>query len=117
MLRRSAASSNLRGVQLRADPLGVTEDDLCLAVVDYSMRHTVRSIRSYMSAIQALWDEEEIGQLPRGARYLATVAGLNRLLGAADVVVRSRAVSVQEILTIIDSLDPVAQRTAGLFCK
>jgi hypothetical protein len=88
------------------DPLGLTEDDLCVCVVDFALGHTVRSVLSYVSAIQNLWDSEGKGPLPRGSAYLLTCRGLRRLLGTADVVVRTRALSLTELRSIIDTLDP-----------
>jgi hypothetical protein len=88
------------------DPLGLTEDDLCSAAIHFAMQHTVRSVRSYVSAIQHLWNEHGAGELPRGPAYLLTLKGLTRLLGAADVVVRTRAISVVELKTIVEGLDP-----------
>jgi hypothetical protein len=91
---------------LGRDPLNLSEDDLCMVIVLFAMTHTVRSVASFVSAIQNLWTEQGRGELPRGAAYKLTRRGLERLLGPADVVVRTRAVSVSELKSIVDSLDP-----------
>lgn len=88
------------------DPLAITEHDLCEAVVHFAMQHTVRSVASYVSAIQNLWMEAGLGDLPRGPAYQLTRRGLERLLGPADVVVRTRAISVAELKAIVDALNP-----------
>ena len=87
------------------DPLAITEEGLCSAAVHYAMQHSVRSVRSYMSAVQHLWTEHGVGPLPRGPAYLLTTRGLTRLLGAADVVVRSRSISAAELKRMVDQLD------------
>jgi hypothetical protein len=87
------------------DPWCITEDDLSLAVVFFAMNHTCRSVPSYLSAIQNLWTTEGLGPLPRGVALKHTVKGLIRILGSADVVIRTKALLVEELKCIIDSLD------------
>ena len=82
-----------------------TEDDLCMAAVYYAMGHTVTSVKSYMSAVQNLFDMQGAGPLPRGPGYILATRGLRRLLGPADCVEHTRAVSVAEMLCILLSLD------------
>ena len=83
----------------------MTEDDLCLAAVHFTTGHTVKSLRSYMSAVQNLWHDQGLGELPRGRAFQMTVKGLERLLGIADVVIRTKALAVTELKQLIDSLD------------
>ena len=87
------------------DPWQVTEDDLCLAAVYFCTNHTVQSVRSYFSAVQHLWTAHGVGPLPRNTAYTQTLKGLDRLLGTADVVIRSKALAPQELQKIIASLD------------
>jgi hypothetical protein len=87
------------------DPWSISEEDLSLAVVFFATGHTSKSVPAYLSAIQNLWTNEGLGALPRGVALRRTVKGLNRLLGTADVVVRTKALEVQELKDIIDSLD------------
>jgi len=87
------------------DPLLVSEEELCKVVAHFALGHTVVSVPGYLSAIQDLYNGAGAGQLPRGQRFVMFVKGLNRLLGAADVVVRTRALGVHELEAILQSLD------------
>lgn len=62
------------------DPWAVNEDDLCLAAVYFTTDHTVKSVPSYFSAVQNLWDAHGLGELPRGPGFHLTMKGLHRLL-------------------------------------
>ena len=87
------------------DPLAPSEDDLALAAVHFAMGHTVNSVKSYMSAIQNLLDMHGAGPLPRGPGFVLACRGLRRLLGPADCVERTRALSAKELKKILRSLD------------
>lgn len=54
---------------LELDPFALTEEQLCLAVVHFSLGHTSNSVPQYMSAVLNLYDGEDAGKLPRGASY------------------------------------------------
>lgn len=86
-------------------PLSPSEEELALAVVFFTMGHTVNSVRSYLSAVQNLFDMQGAGPLPRGPGFVLTCRGLRRLLGPADVVDRTRALSLEELRRILRSLD------------
>ena len=87
------------------DPLTVSEDELSMAAAHYVMGHTVKSVDSYMSALQDMYNNAGAGPLPRGPKYLHFVRGLKRLLGAADEVVRTKALGIEELQAILGSLD------------
>jgi hypothetical protein len=87
------------------DPLAPSEDDLALAAVCFTMGHTVNSVKSYMSAVQNLFDMHGAGPLPRGPGFVLACRGLRRLLGPADSVERTRALSAAELKRILRSLD------------
>ena len=99
------------------DPWRVTEDDLCLAAVHFCTGHTVRSARSYFSAIQNLWTAHGVGTLPRNNAYTQTIQGLDRLLGTADVVIRSKALAPGELIQMIEALDPLLPVDVVFACE
>ena len=74
-------------------------------VAHFVMGHTVNSVPSYLSALQNLFSTAGAGPLPRGPKFLLFLRGLRRLLGPSDEVVRTRALSVQELEAILASLD------------
>jgi hypothetical protein len=88
------------------DPFTVSELELCLAVGYFAMGHTVSSVPSYLSALQNLYDNNGAGPLPRGPRFHRFHSGLRRLLGTADAVVRTRAITMEDLTRICSSLDP-----------
>jgi hypothetical protein len=87
------------------DPLDLHEDGLAMVVIHFAMGHTVSSVPSYLSAIQNFYDVHGGGKLPRGPAFVLTYRGLRRLLGPADTVVRTKAVSMEELRAIVLSLD------------
>ena len=95
----------------------MTEDDLCLAAVYFATGHTVQSVKSYFSAIQNLWHDQGLGELPRGPAYHMTLKGLDRLLGIADVVIRSKALAVTELHSLIAALDPACPTDVVFACE
>ena len=88
------------------DPFTASELELCLAVGYFAMGHTVTSVPSYLSALQNLYDNNGAGPLPRGPRFHRFHSGLKRLLGTADAVVRTRAITMEDLARICGSLDP-----------
>ena len=88
------------------DPLTVSELELCLAVTYYATGHTVNSVPPYLSALQNLYDNNGAGPLPRGPRFHCFHRGLKRMLGSADVVVHTRAITMEDLARICTSLDP-----------
>ena len=87
------------------DPLAPSEDDLALAAVYFAMGHTVNSVKSYMSAVQNMFDMHGAGPLPREPGFVLACRGLRRLLGPADCVEQTRALSAAEVKKILRSLD------------
>jgi hypothetical protein len=87
------------------DPLTVDEEELALVVAYFAMGHTTGSVPSYLSALQNLFDTAGGGPLPRGGTFIPFVKGLNRLLGPADQVVRTRALMWEELEGILSSLN------------
>ena len=87
------------------DPLSVSEEELCMAVVHFATGHTTKSVRPYLSALQKMFDRNGAGPLPRGPRFLLFVKGLNRLLGSADTVVRTRALTMEDLHKLLASVD------------
>ena len=75
-----------------------------MAAAHYTMGHTVNSVDSYMSALQDMYNTAGVGPLPRGPKYKLFKRGLVRLLGAADEVVSTKALGMQELVTILQSL-------------
>lgn len=88
------------------DPFTASELELCLVVGYVAMRHTVTSVPSYLSALQNLYDNNRAGPLPRGPRFHRFHNGLRRLLGTADAVVRTCAITMEDLAKICDSLHP-----------
>ena len=99
------------------DPWTVTEDDLCLAAVHFTTGHTVKSLRSYFSAVQNLWTDQGLGALPRGNAFQMTIKGLDRLLGIADVVIRTKALAVSELKQLVQALDPDCPKDIVFACE
>jgi hypothetical protein len=89
----------------KIEPFLLSENDLCMAISHFSLQHTVNSVPSYVSAIQKLFNETASGPLPRSFAYYSTIRGLRRLLGPADEVVRTTAISLPELALIIRSLN------------
>jgi hypothetical protein len=89
----------------KLDPLAITEEQLCMVVVHFALTHTTKSVKSYLSAVQKMYDYADRGPLPRGVKYTIFNKGLERLLGQADVLVRTRALSLDEVLDILQALD------------
>ena len=87
------------------DPLDLNEDDLAKVVCHFAMGHTVTSVSPYLSAIQNFYDVHGSGKLRKDAAFVLTCRGLRRLLGPADSVVRTKAVSMEELRAIVVSLD------------
>jgi hypothetical protein len=87
------------------DPLFLSEFELAMAVLHFAMGHTVKSVPPYLSALQYLYDEVGAGPLPRGPFFISFLRGLNRLLSASDEVVRTRAITIEDLATIVRSLD------------
>jgi phage gp46-like protein len=87
------------------DPLCLTEEELCMVGVYFSMGHTVSSLDSFMSAVQSLYNDAGAGELPRTAKFLLFKRGIKRLLGPADEVVPTKALGVEELGDILGSLD------------
>ena len=88
------------------EPLDVTELELCSAVAHFAMGHTVNSVPPYLSALQNRYDSNGAGPLPRGPRFLRFHSGLRRLLETSDVVVHTRALTLNDVARICGSLDP-----------
>ena len=87
------------------EPLAVSEEELCMVAAHFTLGHTSKSVRSYMSALQKLYTDAGAGPLPRGPKFLLFLKGLTRLFGPADEVVRTRALDVSELRSILASLD------------
>ena len=88
------------------DPLAITAEQLSECIVHFAMGHTVNSVGSYLSALQNFYDCHGAGKLPKSAEFYMVVKGLKRMLGAADVVVRAKAVSLELVSRVVTSLDP-----------
>jgi hypothetical protein len=69
------------------------------------MGHTVNSVKPYMSAVQNMFDMHGAGPLPRGPGFVLTCRGLRRLLGPADCVEKTRALSAAQVKKILRSLN------------
>ena len=87
------------------DPVSLTEDELCMVGAYFAMGHTVHSLDSYMSALQSFYNDEGAGELPRAAKFALFKKGIKRLLGAADEVVPTKALGVEELHAMLCSLD------------
>jgi hypothetical protein len=98
----------------KLEPYAVSETELCMAVGHFALTRSVNSADSYMSAVQNLWDAVGAGPLPRGPRYHLFIRGLKRLLGAADAVQHTRALSVDDLRLIVSSLDPSSPEDCGM---
>ena len=92
----------------RVDPLALSAEQLSECVVHFAMGHTVNSVASYLSALQNFYDCHGAGKLPKSAEFYMVLKGLKRMLGAADVVVRAKAVSLEDVMHVVGSLDPAA---------
>lgn len=86
------------------EPLLLVEPELCRVVAHFTLGHTVNSVPSFLSAVQNLWDVAGAGKLPRGPVFKLFLRGLQRLLGAADEVVRIRALEFPHVIKIIAAL-------------
>ena len=89
-----------------ADPLSVSSEQLSECVVHFAMGHTVTSVGSFLSAVQNFYDSHGAGKLPRSADFHMVVKGLRRMLSTADVVVRAKAVSLDDVFRLVSALDP-----------
>ena len=87
------------------DPLTVSEDELCKAAAYFTLGHTVNSMDGFMSALQDMYTTAGVGPLPRGPKFKLFRRGLMRLFGAADEVVRTRALGMDELVRILKSLN------------
>ena len=87
------------------DPLTVSEDELCKAAAYFTLGHTVNSVDGYMSALQDMYTTAGVGPLPRGPKFKLFKRGLMRLFCAADEVIRTRALGIEELVLILKSLD------------
>lgn len=74
-------------------------------VAHFTLGHTVKSVPSYLSALQNLFDTAGAGPLPRGPKFLLFLKGLMRLFGPSDEVVRTRALGLDDLSLILGSLD------------
>jgi hypothetical protein len=88
------------------EPLAVDEEELCMVVVHFVLGHTVTSTRSFLSALQKLFDNSGAGALPRSPGFNVFLRGIIRLFGPSDEVVRTRALGVEELHRILSALDP-----------
>ena len=76
-----------------------------MAIVFFTMGHSVTTVDSYVSALNNLYNLSGVGDLPRGAAYYQCAKGLKRLLGPADPVVRTRALELEGLGTILASIN------------
>ncbi len=81
--------------------------------VYFAMGHTVHSVDSFMSAVQSLYNDAGVGELPRSARFLLFKRGLKRLLGPADEPAPTVALAVDELERILLSLDRMLPKTCA----
>lgn len=88
------------------DPLTLSGSDLAEAVAYFALGHTSVSIPSYLSALQNLYDQHGAGPLPRGPAFLLAIRGLRRILGPADTVVRTKALSLEDLSRLVAALSP-----------
>ena len=71
----------------------------------FALGHTTTSIPSYLSALQNLYDSQGAGPLPRGPSFLLAMRGLRRIFAAADTVVQTRAINMDDLRALLESLD------------
>jgi hypothetical protein len=71
----------------------------------FTLGHTVTSVPSYLSAIQHYWTAADAGPLPKGPAFKLFHRGLKRVFGTSDEVVRTTAISVEDLSTICSKLD------------
>lgn len=87
------------------EPFLLTEEQLCMVAVFFCLGHTVKSLPSFMSAVQNLFLEAGAGPLPRSFAFHSTLRGMRRLLGAADEVVRTSSLSLDDIRRVLEAVD------------
>ena len=88
------------------EPFTISEEELCCAAAHYVLSHTVNTLGGYMSAVANLYLESGAqDDLPRGRKFMHFVKGIKRLLGAADEVVRTRALGLEQLSTILEALN------------
>jgi hypothetical protein len=99
------------------DPYTLSEEELCMAVAHFALGHTVTTVGQYLSAIQNMWTSAGAGPLPRGQRFSRFIKGLHRLLDAADTVVPTRPISIDDLKHLIKSLDPAYAQNCSFACQ
>lgn len=87
------------------DPLGLSEDQLCMLAMHFVLHNTIASVAGYMSALQHYYNIHAAGKLPRGPAFMLFMQGLKRLFAAADTVVRAKAITVPDLLAVVRSVD------------
>jgi hypothetical protein len=92
-------------VAFQFEPLALEEEELCMLVLHFVFTHTVHSARSFLSGIQSLWTSAGAGPLPRGPGFLQFLRGLMRLFSPSDEVVRTRALTMDDVTRIMGELD------------
>jgi hypothetical protein len=87
------------------DEFSLSESELALAVAHFACGHSVNSAAGYLSALQNYWTAAGAGTLPRGPAFNLFFRGLKRLLGTADEVVHTTALSIKDLGILVAGLD------------
>ena len=56
---------------LKLDPFWLNEDELCKIAALFTLGHSVNGIAPFFPAVQKLWHETGVGQLPRSFKFYA----------------------------------------------
>ena len=88
------------------NPLAITEEELCRCCCHFALGHSVKSLPSYMAAVNNLYIESGIQEeLPRGVKFIKFCKGIQRMFGSADEVVRTRALGLEELKAILEEVN------------
>lgn len=85
--------------------LAIDETNLCSAMVWFCSRRSVKTLSSYLSALQYWHDSCSFGPLPKGILFRRTRKGLENVYSQFDHVRPAHAITLADIARILPLLD------------
>ena len=101
----------------RFDEFTLSETELALSVTHFTLGHTVSSVPSFLSAVQHYWTAADAGLLPKGPAFKLFHRGLKRVFGTTDEVVRTTALTVEDLATMCSKLDMTDPNQVSFGCE